>query len=58
MEKIALDPESGIELREYLVALDGYLAGVKAGIEAARQIRIDQIVKASRAKQADSAPPE
>ena len=32
MEKIALDPESGIELREYLVALDGYLAGVKAGV--------------------------
>jgi hypothetical protein len=51
MEKIALDPESGIELQTYIAGLDGYLAGVKAAIEAAKQIRVDQIIKAHRAKQ-------
>jgi hypothetical protein len=50
MEKIALDPEGGIELQVFLATCDGYVAGMKAGIEAAKQIRIDQIVKAHRAK--------
>ena len=49
--KISLDPESGIELQTYLATLDGYLLGFKAGIEAAKQARVDQVVKSFRAKQ-------
>ena len=60
MEKISLDPELGIELQVFTATLDGYLAGVKAGVEAARQVRIDQIVKTHRAKHIpdSTAPPD
>jgi hypothetical protein len=58
MEKIALDQETSVEFQVFVAALDAYAAGVKAGTEAAKQARIDQIVKAHRAKQADTdAPP-
>jgi hypothetical protein len=56
MEKITLDPESGIDLQIFNATLDGYLAGVKAGLEAAKQVRLDQIVTAHRAKHTPAPP--
>lgn len=58
MKQIALDPDAAAELSVYLASLDAYLAGVKAGIEAARQIRLDQIIKAHRGTQDATAPAE
>jgi hypothetical protein len=55
MEKITLDQDASVELRIYSASLDAYLLGVKAGVAAARHLRMEQIVKAHLAKQP---PPE